>query len=85
MDLTNLVQNVEQIRSRCNILEFSDVVDKLKDACNDYAVEQHCQSTFIIDKEQDFLAEVFSKELSFFVVANKRSNKTIIVMYYIEH
>ena len=84
MDITELIEQINAIDKMKYMMTFEDLVDKAKDTCNNFAVKSHCQSTFLIDKENDFLAEIYSKEVSVFVVINRRYNKNIIIFYAIE-
>jgi len=80
----NTDELIIMINSLDRLLDFNELVDKAKDICNNFAVKSHCQSTFLIDKENNFLAEVYSKEVSVFVAINRRYNKNIIILYAIE-
>lgn len=85
MDTTELTEQINAIDKVKYMMTFEDLVDKIKDACNNFAVKSHCQSTFLIDKEKDFLAEVFTKEKSFFTVLHHRGDDNFIVIYEITH
>ena len=85
MDTTELTEHINNLDKIKCTMTFAELVDKIKDACNNFAVKSHCQSTFLIDKEKDFLAEIFTKEINFFVALHNRGEDSFIVIYEITH
>lgn len=81
MNIEEFTKQINDIDKMKYMMTFEELVDKIKDACNNYALKTHNQSTFIMDKEHDFLAEVFSKNENIFISVNERHSKYIIAFY----